>query len=242
MSFRYFILFTFLFSFQMLHAQDSGGAHSFDGKLDGTLFGSGALTFGTAYYLQKRVPPLTGEEIMKVDPFRINPLDRLAVKQYGPKAKKNSDILLGTSAILPFALLLDKRSRDEFGTVGLMLAETFLINNGITGIFKGSARRTRPYVYNPNAPLLLKKEQDARYSFFSGHASNSAATSFFAAKVFSDNNPNSNLKPYIWGAAVSIPAVTSFFRFKAGKHFPTDVLAGYAVGATLGWLVPELHK
>lgn len=239
---RYLLLSVLLCLSPLLHAQDSGGVHSFDGTLDGWLLGSGALTFGTGYYLQKKVPIMTEAEIMKLDPLRINPLDRPTTKNYNLKAKKTSDILLKTSGALPFLLLADNNSRSEFGIVSVMLTETILINNGITGIFKGSFRRHRPYTYNGNAPLLLKTDQNARYSFFSGHASNSAAYSVFAAKVFADNNPNSDLKPFVWTAAFSIPAATSLFRVKAGKHFPTDVIVGYAVGATLGFLIPELHK
>lgn len=242
MILRHVFTFLLFFFFSSLHAQNDGGVHHFDGNLDGWLLGSGALTFGSAYYLQKKVPLLTEEDILKVDPLLINPLDRPTTKNYNLRAKKTSDILLKSSAALPFLLLADRPSRNEFGIVSVMLTETILINNGITGIFKGSFRRKRPYVYNANAPLLLKQNQNARYSFFSGHASNSAAYSFFAAKVFADNNPDSNLKPFVWGAAISIPAATSLFRVKAGKHFPTDVIVGYAVGATLGWLIPELHR
>ena len=237
---RYLIL-LFLMAFQSLSAQNEGGVHSFDANLDAWLLGGGAVTFSTGYALQKKVPILTEAEIMKLDPLRINPLDRLACDNYDLKAKKTSDILLKSSAVLPFALLLDNNSRKDLGILSVMLTETILINNGITGIFKGSIRRKRPYVYNANAPLLIKQERNASYSFFSGHASNSAAYAVFAAKVFADNNPNSDWRPFVWGAAFSIPAATSFFRFKAGKHFPTDVVVGYAVGATLGWLIPELH-
>ena len=31
-------------------------------------------------------------------------------------------------------------------------------------------------------------------------------------------------------------------RIKAGKHFLTDNLIGYGVGAAAGILIPELHK
>jgi len=27
----------------------------------------------------------------------------------------------------------------------------------------------------------------------------------------------------------------------AGKHFPTDVLAGAVLGSGIGWLVPTIH-
>ena len=74
------------------------------------------------------------------------------------------------------------------------------------------------------------------------HTSLSAAGSFFAARVFSDYYPDSKWKPVVWGAAVAIPAVTGYLRVRGGRHFPTDVIAGYAVGALAGWGVPALHK
>ena len=36
--------------------------------------------------------------------------------------------------------------------------------------------------------------------------------------------------------------VVAYFRIRAGKHFLTDNLVGYAVGATVGVLVPRLHR
>ncbi|MEQ8424859.1 MAG: phosphatase PAP2 family protein, partial [Cyclobacteriaceae bacterium] len=79
---------------------------------------------------------------------------------------------------------------------------------------------------------------------FSGHTSHTAAASFFMAKVISDYHPNMNkgARIILWSAAVYIPALTATLRVKAGKHFPSDVVAGYAVGAFAGWLIPQLHK
>ena len=36
--------------------------------------------------------------------------------------------------------------------------------------------------------------------------------------------------------------VTGFFRYKGLKHYPTDIITGFAVGAATGILVPFLHK
>ena len=67
-----------------------------------------------------------------------------------------------------------------------------------------------------------------------------ATFSFFTAKVFSDTNPNSKLRPWVWSSAALLPAVTGYLRVKGGKHFPTDVIVGYAVGAAIGILVPGI--
>ena len=69
-----------------------------------------------------------------------------------------------------------------------------------------------------------------------------AANTFFAAKVFSDYYPDSKWKPVVWTAAATIPAITGYLRVKGGRHFTTDVITGYAVGAAVGYLVPHFHK
>ena len=220
------------------------GVHSLDGPLDAALLGSGGISFGLGFHFLKKTKPPTEEELKMLDPLNVNKLDRPTTKNWDIVAHKISDITLHTSFYSQFALLLDNDSRNEAGTIGVMMAEVAMLNNGITNIFKGTVRRTRPFAYNPDEriPLDKKLHRNARFSFFSGHASNSASFAFLTAKVFTDNNPGSNLNPYVWSAAVTLPAVTSFLRVKAGKHFPTDVVVGYAVGAAIGFLIPELHK
>jgi membrane-associated phospholipid phosphatase len=34
----------------------------------------------------------------------------------------------------------------------------------------------------------------------------------------------------------------AYFRLQAGKHFLSDNIVGYAVGATMGVVVPQLHR
>jgi len=58
--------------------------------------------------------------------------------------------------------------------------------------------------------------------------------------VYHDLNPNSDFDPVIWTTAALIPAITGYLRVKGGKHFPTDVVVGYVVGALVGILVPRL--
>jgi hypothetical protein len=39
-----------------------------------------------------------------------------------------------------------------------------------------------------------------------------------------------------------VPAAVAYCRIRAGKHFLSDNIVGYAVGATAGVVVPQLHK
>ena len=70
-----------------------------------------------------------------------------------------------------------------------------------------------------------------------------AAFTFFIAKVLNDYHPNvkDDLNTVIWSIAALIPASTGYLRIQAGKHFPSDVIAGYIVGASVGFLIPHLH-
>jgi membrane-associated phospholipid phosphatase len=109
-------------------------------------------------------------------------------------------------------------------------------------LVKTSTLRVRPYVYNDEVPLDKKLDDEARQSFFSGHTSISAVNSFFLAKVFADYYPGSPWRPLTWGVAAAIPAFTGWMRVRAGKHFATDVMAGYAFGALLGYFIPHMHR
>ena len=37
-------------------------------------------------------------------------------------------------------------------------------------------------------------------------------------------------------------AAVGTLRVAAGRHFPTDVLAGAALGSLIGWLIPTVHR
>ena len=47
--------------------------------------------------------------------------------------------------------------------------------------------------------------------------------------------------PYVWAAGLTLAALTGYLRLAADKHYVSDVLAGTAVGAAVGWAVPYLH-
>ena len=68
------------------------------------------------------------------------------------------------------------------------------------------------------------------------------ALSFFTAKVINDLYPNSKYKGLAWAGAITIPAFAGYLRYRAGKHFPSDIFVGYGVGAALGVLIPQFHK
>lgn len=200
----------------------------------------GVVSIGGAEMLRKQTSPVLKISLPELD---LPDIDEVAFNYNNQnKANEWSDYTMFSSVGLNALLLLNKKTRHDFGRISLLLTETMLINGGLTNLSKATFRRPRPYVYDPNwAPDRLVKSTD-RTSMVSGHTSGAAAGAFFFARTFSDYYPESRLKPYVWGVAATLPALTGYLRIKANKHYPSDVIAGYCLGATIGYLVPALHR
>lgn len=205
------------------------------------LGGSGA-GIGLSVGLHYRHQPFTPEQVAALDPGRVPAFDRYALRHYSSFARKSSDVALFSTLAIPALLLLDPDIRPDAGTVGVLLGEAFLVNTALTLTAKELVRRPRPFTYNPGVPLTDKLDRDARLSFFSGHTSTAAAMTFATAAIWSEYHPGSDWKPLVWTSAVLVPATVGYLRMRAGKHFLSDVAAGFVVGAATGWLVPYLHR
>jgi membrane-associated phospholipid phosphatase len=190
--------------------------------------------------LVDNVEPLTLEEINNLDPDDINSFDRRAVEPY--RETQAGDALLFASYLLPLTIFTYPDTRHDWKTTGVMWVETTLIQLGVTGVVKGLASRTRPYVYDPDTPLEKKTSTSARLSFYSGHTTGTAANCFFVAKVFNDYLENNKVKALIWTGAALYPALTGYLRRDSGHRFRTDVMVGYCIGALIGYFVPEMHR
>ncbi|MYS53991.1 phosphatase PAP2 family protein, partial [Streptomyces sp. SID6013] len=106
------------------------------------------------------------------------------------------------------------------------LASLGLASLTINTLGKRSVRRPRP-VLDPVPLVRQLKRQPITTSFPSGHAASAAA---FATGVA--------LESPAWGAAVApVAAAVALSRVYTGVHFPSDVLAGAALGAGAAFAV-----
>jgi membrane-associated phospholipid phosphatase len=120
----------------------------------------------------------------------------------------------------------------------LLYSEAILIDGAVTEVAKWAVRRPRPYTYDARLG-----EADDDLSFFSGHTSWLAAASFSTARSIDlTTSPSLGARIGLYGSAAAVTAVMGAMRVAAGMHYPSDVLVGAAVGASIGWLVPELHR
>jgi hypothetical protein len=201
----------------------------------------GSLTIGTMF-LDKKVTPMTELEVKNLNPDKIWPIDRFSLRHLSFEADEFTDKLLLTSFASPFFLLLDKTGRDNFDDMAMIVFQGAMLNAALVNLSKTSARRARPYNYNPDAPLDIKLRKSSRYSFYSGHVATAAYFSFTTAQLYNDLHPNSKARPYIYATAAIIPAAVAYGRMRAGKHFFTDVLVGFAAGTAIALTVPALHR
>ncbi|MBK7406823.1 MAG: phosphatase PAP2 family protein [Saprospirales bacterium] len=231
----------------------SGQPYTLDWKRESWIGGVGLTILAVDIGLHQSMQPLSVADIAQLDARDVFWPDRSAIDNNSAAANRRSNIAQWSSFVMAGMVsggLVGQSYRQESKAaffhegfiVGVMLAETNLLALDGTYLMKGSVRRPRPYVYNAQVSIDRKTTTEARRSFFSGHTSLAAANTFFAASVFSGYFPESRWKPLVWGVAIALPAWTGVERVLAGKHFPTDVLAGYAFGAFTGWLVPRLHR
>ncbi|MDF9795787.1 membrane-associated phospholipid phosphatase [Catalinimonas alkaloidigena] len=201
-------------------------------------------TLGTVSSLVLRVnqSPLDSMQIIELNRDHLLGFDLPATENYNQDARIASDVFLNVSYLFPLAPLLIKDARQEFGIISVMLLETILLNETFTGLSKVLVSRPRPFTHNADVPFEERIQEDNNLSFFSGHTSYTAALSFFSAQVLSQYIDNPTTRKVIWAGAIAWPAATGYFRYAAGKHYITDILTGYVIGAALGYFIPRLHE
>ena len=204
-----------------------------------------ALNFLGFAQLSKK-PTLDSLRIITLNKDDIWAFDRIVFKQSQPAPSSIytiSDIGLYTSYLLPALLFFDDEIRESWLDITLLYFETQAINLNIY-VWGGPAftERIRPIIYNDGS-WDYKLGNGTTDSFFSGHVSMAAGASFFMAKVYNDYHPElGNKKWLLYTGALIPPAIVGYCRYRGFMHFPTDILIGATVGATVGILGPHFHK
>jgi len=207
--------------------------------------GGAGLTVGGIVW-QQRLDPLDAAAIATLDPADVNAFDRVSTRLWNVPAQRVSDVGLALAFVLPASLYGSERVRHDGWRFTAMWAEVYLVTQGLTELTKAWASRIRPYMYNDAVSVADKTsghlESQGRTSFFSGHSSLSAALCFYTAMMVQTYYPHSRWSRLAWALAASFSALTASLRVIGGRHYPTDVIAGYAVGTVVGVSVPLLHR
>jgi membrane-associated phospholipid phosphatase len=192
---------------------------------------------------------VTQAELLALNKDIINGIDSWALKQDATKIdtyENYSNYGIAVIVVLPAFLMFDKQIRHDWSDILLMYMETMSITPNIyEWSFLGPTfqNRFRPVTYYTQLTNDVRKAGNNRNSFYSGHVASVSASTFFMVKVFSDYNPDIGGYKYLLYAAATVPPlILGYFRIKALKHFPSDVMVGLGVGALCGILIPEFHR
>ena len=140
----------------------------------------------------------------------------------------------------PFYLLVFYLLQKKIGWKNLLIALLFvalliLFCDQTANLVKNSVQRLRP-CNDPEIKDIIRivKSSDT-FSFFSGHATSSMATTVFVYLNFK--------KYYRYAILLFLfPLIFAYSRIYLGLHFPLDIISGYIYGTTFGFLGYKLHQ
>ena len=133
-----------------------------------------------------------------------------------------------------FYLIQKKVGWKGLGIIILLLAVLLTFTDQITNLFKYSFERLRP-CNNPEFEGIMRTVISRKsFGFFSGHASNSFASTTFTVLILRKYYKNAYL-------LFLFPLIFGYSRIYLGLHYPIDILAGYLCGGIFGFAFYKLY-
>ncbi len=173
------------------------------------------------------------------DPSRLWSIDRGTVGQVRPGAATASNAFLyatlGGAGLMVF--LEDRRGRGFAGEDLTVFAQAVATADALTAWAKVLLHRPRPFRYVAAETTITVQ---SGLSFPSGHSTATWAAAFAYWSMQARRGKAGERAPQI-AALIATAATCAVLRVLARQHFPTDVMAGAAIGATIGWFVPRLY-
>jgi undecaprenyl-diphosphatase len=139
-----------------------------------------------------------------------------------------SDWWVKSLVIVGIGLVADLLERRRFPLGAVLGAVSYLVAEGLSSLLKGVFDRPRPSVADPAVHPLVAVPNNG--SMPSAHA----ASAFAAAVAVG------LLHPRLRWPLVALAALIAFSRVWLGVHYPTDVIAGAALGAVVALVLWRL--
>ena len=137
--------------------------------------------------------------------------------------------------LLIFYLLQKKLGWKNFGFYILFTAVLILLCDQTANLFKEHFQRLRPCNDEEIKGIIRVVKTSPSFSFFSGHAANSMATTVFVFMILKKHYKHTYL-------LFLFPLIFAYSRIYLGLHFPGDILTGYTFGATFGFVCYKLYQ
>lgn len=136
--------------------------------------------------------------------------------------------------LLVFYLLYKKIGKQNFLLVLVTIAFLILFSDQSCNLFKNGFQRLRPCNDDTLKDIIRVVKSSPSYSFYSGHASNSMATTTFIFLIIRKYYKHAYL-------LFLFPLIFAYSRIYLGVHFPLDILTGYFFGILFGNLFYRLY-
>lgn len=205
----------------------------------------GAATVALQIWGQASYHSMDPTRPSELDPDDLIALDRWAAGNYSEAAARASDALLFPGLAAPLAISAwDARARGRWSELfvdAAIYAEALTLSSALNLLVRSTRVHPRPLVYGSDAPDSEKRKGEASGSFYSGHANGAFVAAAYVGYTYPLRHPEFRHAAWLRAGAFGYAALVAGLRVAAGKHFPTDVLAGAAAGTFFGWLLPRLH-
>lgn len=200
---------------------------------DAGAVGATALLYVSAPYLDAR----NGTPDCPCDPRSVPEFDRWPIGRRDGGASNASDWLRwGLTIGGPLALATsDSGTPVDRALAGALIVESTLAASGASEFLKSAVNRPRPRAYDGDVG------GDPYRSFPSGHTTSSFAAAASVVTVYAHRHPRSPGTKWLAVGAFGTAGTVAYLRVAAGSHFPSDVVAGAALGTAVGWLVADMH-
>lgn len=122
--------------------------------------------------------------------------------------------------------------------LALVVVAMIVFTDQVTNAFKYGFERYRPCHEESLQGIMriVKEGCGGRFSFFSGHSSNSMAVAVFVGLWLRDKYKYLIFMLLFWSAAMA------YSRIYLGVHYPLDVVCGMAFGALSGFGFYKLNR
>ncbi|WP_136668547.1 phosphatase PAP2 family protein [Flavobacterium sp. H122] len=177
------------------------------------------------------------EKLIQLDRNLLVFLNSLGSEQFDPFWLFITKQLHLTPFFIVILYLVHKKTGGwkHFLIIVVTIALLITVTDQFTNLVKNSVQRLRPCNEPAINSIIRIVKSSSSFSFFSGHAANSMASTVVVFMILK--------KHYKYAFLLFLfPLIFAYSRIYLGLHYPLDILTGYTVGAVFGYVFYNLYR